>query len=197
MPVPWVRILDGVLGLSDVVRRVRPRADIQEQDQLTAATRAPGALEARLAGVVVAALKEAFDRDHQRLELERQQLEAERQRTERALRSELLRQSVDREIGRLRLLAALAGASWLGTLFFAAQSVDHSAMARVALGLGWLLLLGALGAAFSAQARVGHTLSSPDDRSFDVSAAAGPLGAAAPWLLVAGLAVIAFGILLA
>ena len=55
--------------------------------------RRPGGLEARLAGVVVAALKEAFDRDTQRLELEREQLDAERQRAERALRLELRRQA--------------------------------------------------------------------------------------------------------
>ena len=85
-----------------------------------AAARA-GGLEARLAGVVVAALKEAFDRDTRRLELEREQLEAERERAERALRLELQRQAGDREIGRLRLLAGVAVASWLGTLFFSAR----------------------------------------------------------------------------
>ena len=44
-----------------------------------------GALETRLAGVVVAALKEAFDRDKARMDLERETLEAERARAERAL----------------------------------------------------------------------------------------------------------------
>ena len=81
--------------------------------------RAPGGLEARLAGVVVAALKEAFDRDTRRLELEREQLDAERERAERALRLELQRQAADREIGRLRLLAGVAVAGWLGTLLLA------------------------------------------------------------------------------
>ena len=47
----------------------------------------PGALEARLAGVVVAALKEAFDRDSRRLELERDQLAAERLRAFAAQRA--------------------------------------------------------------------------------------------------------------
>ena len=37
-----------------------------------------GPLEARLAGVVVAALKEVFDRDSVRLEMERSQIDAER-----------------------------------------------------------------------------------------------------------------------
>ena len=44
----------------------------------TPAAARPAGLEARLAGVVVAALKEAFDRDTRRLELEREQLDAER-----------------------------------------------------------------------------------------------------------------------
>ena len=74
-----------------------------------AVTRTAGGLEARMAGVVVAALKEAFDRDSRRLELEREQLAAERQRAERALQLELQRQAGDREIGRLRLLAGVAG----------------------------------------------------------------------------------------
>src|SRR6185295_19692398 len=60
-------------------------------------------LEARLSNVVVAALKEAFDRDHARLELERAQLEEQRRRAEEALRLELRRQAADRELARLRL----------------------------------------------------------------------------------------------
>ena len=58
-----------------------------------------GQLEAPLTNVVVAALKEAFDRDHARLELERAQLEEERRRAEQALRLELRRQAADRELG--------------------------------------------------------------------------------------------------
>ena len=82
-----------------------------------------GGLETRLAGVVVAALKEAFDRDTRRLDLEHEQMAAERLRAERALRLELRRQAADREIARVRLLAAAALASWLGTLFFAGRVI--------------------------------------------------------------------------
>src|SRR6266498_4894579 len=52
-----------------------------------------GHIEARLTNVVVAALKEAFDRDHARLELERAQIEAQRKRAEDAMRLELRRQA--------------------------------------------------------------------------------------------------------
>jgi hypothetical protein len=48
--------------------------------------------------------------------LERQRLEEERERAERLLRLEWLRQSGEREIARLRVLAGVALASWLGTL---------------------------------------------------------------------------------
>src|SRR2546430_13789583 len=76
-----------------------------EETSLTAAqapTGLAGQIEARLTNVVVAALKEAFDRDHARLELERAQIEEQRRRAEEALRLELRRQVLDRELGRLR-----------------------------------------------------------------------------------------------
>src|SRR5512140_370382 len=118
MGVPWLRILDALIGVSNIATRSSPRAVAGEQEQLAPGSRALGHLETRLAGVVVAALKEAFDRDSRRLELEREQLEAERQRADRALRLELVRQAGDREIGRLRLLAGVGVACWIGTLFF-------------------------------------------------------------------------------
>jgi hypothetical protein len=197
MGVPWLRVIDGLLGMTDMVRRVRGRT--ADEEQLAVGGRIPGAgaLETRLAGVVVAALKEAFDRDHQRLELERQQMEAERLRAERALRMELLRQSGDREIGRLRLVAGVAIAAWLGTLLFASRLMGAGASSRVALGVGWLLLLGALAASFAAQSNVARVLAALDDRTTaaDVTAS-GAAGTAAPWLIVVGLAAIAFGVLL-
>src|SRR5688572_21052158 len=102
MPLPWLRLIDGVIGATDIVRWVRGRSG---EDAVAPAQHA---LNSRLAGVVVSALREAFDRDHQRLEIERQRLDEERRRAERAMRLELLRQAGDREIGRLRLVAAVA-----------------------------------------------------------------------------------------
>jgi len=187
MPVPWLRLVDAALGMTDLARRVTRRPAEPGQELAGGAT---GPLEARLAGVVVAALKEAFDRDTRRLELERDQVEGERIRAERALRLELRRQAADREIGRLRLIAGVAVVSWLGTLFFSTELTDGSAAARGALGVGWLLLLIALGAAFAAQSYVARQLAGDRDIS------GGAAGSLAPWLVVAGLAAVGLGVLI-
>src|SRR5688572_3300494 len=114
-----------------------------------------GQIETRLTNVVVAALKEAFDRDHARLELERTHLEQERRRAEAALRLEMRRQAADRELARLRLLAATALVGWIASvLALGARIAAVSTPGRVALAVGWAFLLAALGAAFSAQGRV-------------------------------------------
>src|SRR3954465_4185141 len=118
MALPWLRIIDAALGVTDLVRARKPRADVALEEEGQRLPTGIGGLETRLAGVVVAALKEAFDRDTRRLELEREQVDAERRRAAQALRLELLRQAGDREIGRLRLIAGIAVASWIGTLFF-------------------------------------------------------------------------------
>jgi hypothetical protein len=196
MAVPWLRVIDAVLGVSDVVRRVKGRDPETESRQMAVGGGALGGLETRLAGVVVAALKEAFDRDHQRLELERQQLEAERQRAERALKLELLRQAGDREIGRMRLLAGVALASWLGTLVLAPRLLGGLG-GRISLGVGWVLLLLALTAAFSEQSRLARELGRADERTPLGSLVAGGVGGAvAPWLIVSGLAACALGVLI-
>src|SRR4051812_4219849 len=102
MALPWLRILDTVIGVADIARTAtgnRGNAEPPpEPEHLDLSARAAGGgLEARLAGVVVAALKEAFDRDTRRLDLERQQLAAERERAERAMQLEIHRQAADRE----------------------------------------------------------------------------------------------------
>ena len=101
--VQWVGVLDTVGGLVQIARRFR------RGESLIDAPASPlggpfGQLETRLAGVVVAALKEAFDRDSARLELERTQIEADRRRAEEALRAELRRQAADRLVGQLRMI---------------------------------------------------------------------------------------------
>lgn len=198
MALPWLRVLNAIIGISDVARVVKGRsaAATADRDELAAAARG-GPLEARLAGVVVAALKEAFDRDHQRMELEREQIEAERQRAERALRLELIRQAGDREVGRLRLLAGIAVTTWLGTLFFSARLVEGPIAGRALLGLGWLLLLGALAAAFVAQSNLTRALSRINERATAADVVGpGTAGALALWLIVGGLAVIGVGVLI-
>lgn len=197
MVLPWLRILDTVIGLTDLARRKVAPAPAAGAEQVAEGSRTLGYLETRLTGVVVAALKEAFDRDTERLEIEREQLDAERRRAERALKLELLRQAGDREIGRLRLMAGVAIASWLGTLFFSARLIGSGAGARAMLGVGWALLLAALALSFVAQSRVAATVARLGEgtaTSTDVTP--GP-GAVVPWLIVAGLAAVGVAVLAA
>jgi hypothetical protein len=196
MPVPWLRIVDVVIGLTDIVRGRKippPAQDLNEQLQFDQGRPgALGSLETRLAGVVVAALKEAFDRDTRRLELERHALEAERERAERTLRLELRRQAGDREIGRLRLLAGVAVASWIGTLFFSMRLLSGGIGPRLSLGGAWLLLLLAFAAAFIGQSRVAESLAQSENRDLG----SGTAGVMALWLIVSGLALVGLAVLL-
>ena len=151
-----------------------------------------GQLEARLTNVVVAALKEAFDRDHARLELERAQIEDQKRRAEEAMRLELRRQAADRELGRLRLLAGVALVGWIASvLVLGIRLAEASTVARVVLGGGWLLLLGAMASAFTAQGRVSAYV--PEG---NVRLDGGPGAPAALWLLMAGLALTAISLLI-
>src|SRR5262245_959169 len=150
-----------------------------------------GQLETRLTNVVVAALKEAFDRDHARLELERTQLDEQRRRAEEAVRMEIQRQAIDRELGRLRLLAGTALAGWIASIaLLVFRLSEATVLSRGVLVAGWLLLLGSLGSAFLAQARIGAY-----GRSGDPPLEAGPAGSAALALLITGLALSALSLL--
>jgi hypothetical protein len=175
MPVPWLQLIDAALGVANFARgrKAQPPPDELSQ-QLESGGRAPAGIEARLAGVVVAALKEAFDRDSRRLELERDQLAAERQRAERALRLELQRQAADREIGRLRLLAGVAVIVWIGTLVLSSRLIAGGLVARASLGIGWLFLLGSIAASFVAQSRAAAAVESAAGDS-----TLGPIGSSA------------------
>ena len=191
MPIPWLRLLDMLIGVTDIARRTTTRAGADEPERRALGRRAFGHFEARLAGVAVAALKEVFDRDSRRLELEREQMEAERQRAERVLQLELARQAGDREIGGLRLVAGVAVASWIATLFFSTRLIGANLGARLALGGGWVLLLAALASALVAQARVADALSRVDEENGGGDALrSGAAGALSPWLLVIGLALV-------
>ena len=198
MPIPWLRLLDMLIGVTDIARRRTTRATADEPERRAVGRRAFGHLEARLAGVVVAALKEVFDRDSRRLELERERMEAERQRAERVLQLELLRQAGDREIGRLRLVAGVAVASWIATLFLSTRLIGASLGARLALGGGWVLLLAALASAFVAQSGVADALSRIDEANGGREALRpGAAGTLSPWLIVIGLALVGVAVMLA
>jgi hypothetical protein len=195
MAVPWLQILDTVLDLTALARRRPSRAAEPPNEQLAAGSRAVGQLETRLAGVVVAALKEAFDRDSRRLEFEREQQERERERAERLLKLELARQTGEREIGRLRLLAGISVASWIGTLFFIGRLTTASTGARVAVGIGWLLLLASLALSFAAQGRISQALGTIGAANPSNDVTAGAQGAIAGALIVGSLAVIGLAVL--
>jgi hypothetical protein len=186
------KAFDTVMVIREAAKRLKGEPPPPESGLATTAPSGlSGQIEARLTNVVVAALKEAFDRDHARMELERAQLDEQRRRAEEAMRAELRRQAADREVGRLRLLAGTALVGWIASVVMLVARVGSaSTVSRMVVGAGWLMLLGALGAAFTAQGRVGASASDgttlPDD---------GRAGAAALWLLLAGLALSAISLL--
>jgi len=201
MAVPWLSVLNTLIDVANLAVRRKARREAEEPGSSAGAGRMLGHVRTRLTGVVLAALKEAFDRDSSRLELEREQMELERRRAQRALKLELMRQAGDREIGRLRLMAGIAFASWLGTLVFSARLIGGTVGTRVMLGAGWLFLLGALSLSFAAQSNVGRALTRIDEGNARVddlmSGASGAAGALVPWLIVVGLAVIGLAVLIA
>jgi hypothetical protein len=187
------KAVDTVMTLGEAARRFTAADPRSAPPRTSLSQSSPAAvpstqIEATVANVVVAALREAFDRDRARLELERAHIDEERRRAEQALVFELRRQAVDRELNRLRLMAGAALVGWIGSVvMFAARQASTSTPARAMLAAGWLFLLGALAAAFTAQSKVTVV----DDRAPH----AGAGGTAALWMLVAGLAVSALSLL--
>ena len=197
----WMRVLDTVNGLAQLTGRFRrPQADA-EADLLAPPTgRGPiGALETRLAGVLVAALKEAFDRDSTRLEMERSQIDAERQRAEEALRAELRRQAGERALGQLRLIAVMAIGAWA---LSAALSVwlpgMRAGIPRILLAMGWGFSLATIATSFAGWQRISSWAAEtrPPVGVVNVPFEA-PAAAVAPWLLIATLALTAASLLAA
>jgi hypothetical protein len=194
----WMRVLDTVGGLIQMGTRLRrPETDLQAP----AGAGGPlGQLEARLAGVVVAALKEAFDRDKARMDLDRTQMEAERARAEEALHAELRRQAAERALGQLKLIAVMAFA-----LLMVSASLGvwlpgmRTTLPRVLMGTGWVLAIAALGAAFSGWQQVSAWTAAPRPApdGGGVAISAHPSVAAAPWLLLGALALTGISLLTA
>jgi hypothetical protein len=190
----WAGVIDTVGGLVQMARRFRQGAS----EGLTGAQPGlggSGPLEARLAGVVVAALKEAFDRDSARMEMERSQIDAERRRAEEALRAELRRQAADRLLGQLRLVAIMAVSVWaLSAALGVWLPGMRDGIPRVLLGTGWFCALAALAYAFAGWQHVSV-------RSTDTGVGAAVLEHSsttyAPWLLVAAVALTGAGLLAA
>ena len=178
----WLREIDTVTGLARTAGRIRATFDPGTTDIAEGATRG---LETRLAGVVVAALKEAFDRDRARMDLERAQIDAEQRRAEEALAAELRRQTADRALGQLKLLAIIAIGAWMLSAALAVWLPGMRAgMPRGLLGAGWALSFGALGCTFVAFQTISHWGATGGKSTLPASRAA----TVAPWLLVLALA---------
>jgi hypothetical protein len=192
------KVFDTAVALGNMASRIKGSSGTQATaptgglEPQPPASGVRGYLETRLTNVLVAALKEAFDRDHARLELERAELDEQRRRADRALQVELWRQAADRELGRLKLLAGTALAGWVAAVALLVARLDAASVgSRAVMATAWVLLLGALGTAFTAQGRINN---------FSADAAgppdAGTHGVAALWLLVAGLALAAGSLLI-
>ena len=195
MPGWWNRVekaLDLLAGVRD------QRTAGADPDPPEAASRGlVGSFEAKMAGILVSALREAFNRDAARLEAEREQAEHERRRAELALQLEVARQAAEREAGRLRAVGALAIIVWLASLLFVTVHPLEGAAGRVILGLAWACLTAALAAVFvgyrrvrDAAERVPGTLEESPPPAPRFAAAE-----AASWLAVGGLALAAASLL--
>jgi hypothetical protein len=192
-----MRVFDAVNGLAQLSGRFRKPPD--GGPATAGVPPAPLAqLETRLAGVVVAALKEAFDRDRARMELERAHLDAERQRAEEALRAELRRQAAERALGQIRLVAVIAVGVWM---LSAALGVWLPGMRtgapRIVLAIGWASTIAALGCAFSAWQRVSRVANHTTADLAPAHAGPGLAETLAPWLLLGAIALSGAALLLA
>jgi hypothetical protein len=201
----WMRVLDTVSGLVQMTGRFRRGPDSEVPAAVEPGAGPLGQLETRLAGVVVAALKEAFDRDRARMDLERSQMEAERQRAEALLRAELRRQIADRALSQLRLVAVMAIGIWMLSAVLAVWLPGTRAIApRVLMGAGWVCAFAALGGAFVAWQRVSAWSAGLRDSTAPVpdgvavaDTLSHPAVTAAPWLLLCSLGLVAASLLVA
>jgi hypothetical protein len=191
----WAAVFDTVGTLAKMARRMGQGA-VEGLAGNPPGTPGPGQLEAGLAGVVVAALKEAFDRDSVRMEMERSQIDAERRRAEELLRAELRRQAADRMLAQLRLVAVMAVGTWaLSAVLGVLLPGMREGLPRVLLGAGWVFAFGALGSAFAGWQHV--SLHSADSTSGGAAVLDHAAAMYAPWLLITALALTGAGLLAA
>ena len=197
------KVAQTIFGIADVSRRVLNPAAGERQNPVTDLDATAGGLlghvEARLTGVVISALKEAFDRDAARLDAERAALEEQRRRAEEALRLELVRQTADRALARVRSIGVLALAIWVVSVLFAMRlPAGFAGAGRIVLACGWAALLGAMAASFASHGHISRWAGAA--QASRATAADLPENGpviAAPWLVLAGLALVAGSLLLA
>ena len=145
--VTWLRALNAVGTVAEATRLFRG-AGQPTDPTLTASEGAGGTLETRLANVVVAALREAFDRDRERFDLERDLHEAEAARRAEALRFEWLRQTATHALTQTRYLAVLSVVVWVASAIAAGWLSPLGPAAKSFIGIGWTGLSIAIAAAF-------------------------------------------------
>ena len=193
----WLRVIDLAANVAQWTGRWR-QPEPPRQEGLAPGGGPLAQLETRLAGVVVAALKEAFDRDKARMDLERAHLEAERERAEQALRAELRRQAADLALGRVRTTAIMAIGVWMLSAALAVWMPGmRTGVARYLLGGGWACALASLGCAFAGWQRVATWLAAESGVGAGTQSRPGQAELAAPWLLVVAVGFIGFALLLA
>jgi hypothetical protein len=178
MPVPWLRLLDVLIGVLNLTQGGAARAAAAEDAQ----SREPLGETARRA-------------ERERMDMERERMEAERQRAERAMKLRQLHRAADREIDRLRLMAGIAAAGLIGTLVFFGQLIGTifaalRAGTRLTMIGGWVLLLAALVLSLSLQAAVARSAAQIGDPGGNERPGAGRAGALIPWIIALGLALI-------
>ena len=194
----WLRVIDMAANVAQWTGRLRKPGPPPEAGLAPGAGGPLAQLETRLAGVVVAALKEAFDRDKARMDLERAHLDAERERAEQALRAELRRQAADLALGRIRTTAVMTIGVWMLSAALAVWMPGmRTGAARYVLGAGWACALASLGCAFAGWQRISAWLAIESLGSPGTESRPGLAELAAPWLLVAAIALVGFALLIA
>jgi hypothetical protein len=181
------KVFDSVISMIDATKEP-PSQTAKSGDQQVPAPSFGDQIEMRLTNVVISALKEAFNRDEARLELERTHLEEQRRRAEETMRIELRKQAADRELSRLRLLGVAAMVGWIACMLLLVLR-SNVALSRGLLIAAAILSLSSLGSAFMAQSRIGVYVLEKD-RPVNSTA-----GAVSLSLLLAGLAVAALSLL--
>lgn len=195
MPMaPWLRALNAVGTVAEATRMFRAGSQTRSAPSVTGGA---SDLERGLANVVVAALREAFDRDRARFELEREEREAVRAQAEREMRAARRQQVGFQTISQVRMLAAISVTVWVASAAAAGLLAPIGSTPTWMLGLGWLSLGGALGAAFVTHQQLTGWMSHEPDPSASAEPPRTTARLLLPWLVVSGFLVSAASVLLA
>ena len=202
--VTWLRALNAVGTVAEATRFFRSSGQAADQPPAPSES-AGGSLETRLANVVVAALREAFDRDRARFDLERDLHEAEEARMAQALRLEWLRQTVAQALTQTQHLEVLSIVVWIASVVAAGWLSPLGPAAKAFLWVGWVGLSAAIAAAFITHqhlaawlargAIVTDTASAPTlTPSTPVELPQFPAQTLLPWLFLSGFLMTATGL---